>query len=239
MEDIRKQLLIVVPARGGSKRIPKKNILNICQKPMIIWTLKNLLKFANKEQIIVSTDDDEIANTVKSLGISIPFRRPKSLSGDHVLPNEAVKHALKWYEDNVKKIKYILIVYPTAIFLEKKNLELACNMMEKNCNYSVIFSATEFAHPIQRSFRLDKSNCIKMIFPNHYKTRTQDLEKSYYDAGQFYLCKKEIVNKSIPLFNKNSYFIKLPKTKCIDIDNYEDIKLAEALMEKNVSNKNK
>ena len=237
MVSFKKQLLVIIPARGGSKRIPKKNIFNICQKPMILWTLTNLLKFTSKDRIIVSTDDDEIKNVVLNFGLDIPFKRPKNLSGDHVLPNEAVKHALSWYEKKFNKIKYVLVVYPTAIFLEPKYLEKACKLMQKNNKYSVIFAANEFVHPIQRSFRLDQYNNVKMIFPENYNKRTQDFEKSYYDTGQFYLCKANIINQSIPLFNQSSCFIKIPKTKCVDIDDLEDIKIADALMQKLILNK--
>tara|TARA_B100000963_G_scaffold338872_1_gene336143 strand:+ start:2088 stop:2807 length:720 start_codon:yes stop_codon:yes gene_type:complete len=231
----KKKIIVVIPARGGSKRVLKKNIIKICHKPMITWTLTELIKFVEKEQIIVSSDDQEIIEIVKKFGIDVPFIRPKELSDDFTLPEEAVKHALAWYEKNICKIDYILIVYPTAIFIEKEDLLNACKLITKNINTSVVFSAVEFAYPIQRAIRLDKENNIEMFFPDHYKTRTQDLQKTYHDAGQFYLCKSEVIRQSLPLFNKKSKFIQIPKIRAIDIDYMEDIKLAEAIMHQKLS----
>ena len=230
MKNILDELLVIIPARGGSKRIPYKNIVQVCGKPMIVWTLIELLKIINKEKIIVTSDDLKIINIVKNFGVDVPFKRPKHISDDYTSSSEAIKHALKWYEKNIRKISYVLIVYPTAIFIDSEDIKNACKLINENKNYSVVFTATEFIHPIERAFRFDKNHKLKMLFPEHYETRTQDLKKSYHDAGQFYLCRKDILINSEPLFNKSSKFIILPKIRSIDIDNPEDIQIAEALM---------
>ena len=230
MKNILDELLVIIPARGGSKRIPNKNIVKVCGKPMIIWPLIELVKIIDKKRIVVTSDDLKIINIVENFGLDVPFKRPKNISGDYVLPIEAIKHALMWYEKNIRKVKFVLIVYPTAIFIDSKDIKKASKLITENNNYSVVFAATEFIHPIERAFSLDKNNKLKMLFPKHYKTRTQDLKKSYHDAGQFYLCRKDILLNSEPLFNKKSKFIILPKIRSVDIDNPEDLKIAEALM---------
>ena len=230
MASLDEEIIVIIPARGGSKRIKKKNIFNICNKPMIVWSLLELVKLIDKNKIILSSDDQEIINVVKKFGIDVPFVRPKELSGDHIIPGEAIKHALDWYEKRVNKVKYVLIVYPTAIFLNINDLKKAYSVIKNNKRCSVVFAAKEFSHPIERAIRFDENENIEMIFPEYYKTRTQDFKKSYHDAGQFYLCKSEIIRESVPLFNKNSKFIILPKIRAIDIDNIEDIEIVKALM---------
>ena len=135
-------------------------------------------------------------------------------------------------------MQYTLIVYPTAIFIEHKDLISAYKFMKENKKCTVYFGAAEYSHPIQRAFLLDKNKKIKMINPNLYKTRTQDLEKFYYDAGQFYFCQSTVIRKSMPFFNKDSSFLILPRTKAIDIDHMGDVKLAEIIM-RNINEKKK
>ena len=108
--------------------------------------------------------------------------------------------------------------------------------MKESKNCTVVFTVKEYDHPIERALKLDDFGNIKMILHKHYKTRTQDFKKSYHDAGQFYLCRSDVVRKSVALFNKNSKFIILPRSRTIDIDNQEDIEIAEALMKSKISN---
>ncbi len=226
----KEQILVIIPARGGSKRIPKKNILKIDNKPIILWTLSEILKFIDKEKIIVSTDNSEIKKIVEDFGVSIPFTRPKELSDDFATIGEVAKHTLEWYEKKFFKVKYTLIIFPTAIFLDHADLDYAHNFMEKNQECSVFFGAAEYTHPIQRAIFMDDNKKIKMLNPQHYKSRTQDLKKYYYDAGQFYFCKSEIIRNQTPLFNENANFKILSKINALDIDYDDDIKLAEILM---------
>lgn len=225
------EILVVIPARGGSKRVPKKNILKIVGKPMILWTLQAVTKFIDKKNIIVSTDDKKTAEIVASFGIEVPFMRPKGLADDFTTTSQVSKHALSWYEKKNKNIKYIIIVYPTSIFIECNDLLNAYEFMESNKDCTVFFTVAEYSHPIQRAIRSKGINQAQMINPKYYNARTQDLEKSYYDAGLFYFCKSEIVRNSKPLFNKDSNFVVLPKTRAIDIDNMEDVKFAKLLMQ--------
>ena len=157
------KILIVIPARGGSKRIPKKNIKKIGNKPMIEWPIKELLKTFRKDQILVSTDDLKIKNICEKFGLKVPFMRPKRLSGDKTGTIEVVNHALKWFEDNFFSVDYVLIVYPTAIFLKNTDIKLAINKINKHKNCQCVFSASTFSYPIQRSFYIDSKNNVKMF----------------------------------------------------------------------------
>ena len=224
------EILVVVPARGGSKRVKNKNIRLINNKPMIKWTLNELLKVIDKNKIIISTDDEKTKRIVEEVGLKVPFTRPAEISDDFTPTQDVAKHALNWYEKNNSKIKYTLIIYPTAILLKHVDLLHAYNFMKKNSSCSVFFTAGQFSHPIERAFRLDNKKQFKMINPKFYKKRTQDFEKAFYDAGQFYLCKSEIIRNSKPLFNKNSNFIVLKKNRFIDIDDEDDLELAETLL---------
>ena len=228
---VNEKIIAIIPARGGSKRVKNKNIRKIKNHPMILWTLSELQKFISKDKIIVSTDDKKIKKIVEDFGIKVPFKRPKEISDDFTITVDVAKHALDWYEKKYEKIKYVLIVYPTSIFLNFTDLVFAFDYLKKNKSCSVFFSACEFNHPLERAFYL-KENKMKLMFPHEINTRTQDLKKHYYDAGQFYLCNSDIVRNSKSLLNENSNFITLPKNRVIDIDDEEDLELAKTLFKK-------
>lgn len=226
----KKKLLVVIPARGGSKRIPQKNIKKIGNQPIIAWPLKTLFKIFKKKQIIVSTDNIKIKRICENYGLTIPFLRPKNISGDKTGTMEVVNHALNWFEKNFFPIDYVLIVYPTAIFLKEKDLKLAIKKIEKEKNCSCIFSATSFIHPIQRAFYLNSKNNVKMFNPKFKNTRSQDVKKSFHDVGQFYLCKSSVIRKKKNLLNSNSKIIVLPRYRSIDIDTFEDLNYAKKIL---------
>lgn len=226
-------ILVIVPARGGSKRIPKKNIKKIGSKPMIAWPIKELLTTFRKDQILVSTDDLKIKNICKKLGLKIPFLRPKKLSGDKTGTIDVVNHALKWFEDNFFLVDYVLIVYPTAIFLKKKDINLAINKINKYKKCQCVFSASTFSYPIQRSFYMDSKNNVRLFQPKYYKSRSQDLTEAFHDAGQFYLCRSSTIRNKKHLLNSHSKIIIIPRHRSIDIDTMEDFEYAKKLI-KNV-----
>jgi len=227
------KILIVIPARGGSKRIPKKNIKKIGNKPMIEWPIKELLKTFRKDQILVSTDDLKIKNICEKFGLKVPFMRPKRLSGDKTGTIEVVNHALKWFEDNFFSVDYVLIVYPTAIFLKNTDIKLAINKINKHKNCQCVFSASTFSYPIQRSFYIDSKNNVKMFQSKFYKSRSQDLTQAFHDAGQFYLCQSSTLRNKKSLLNSRSKVIIIPRYRSIDIDTNEDFEQAK-IMIKNV-----
>ncbi len=230
-----KKTLLVIPARGGSKRIKKKNIKNICGKPMLAWTLNQLNKFISKQYILVSTDDKEVLKLAKSFGLNVSYKRPKNLAGDHISTLEVIKHALNWYEKKYGKTTYTLIVYPTAIFIDTKDIYRAYNLILSKPSSSIVFSASLYSHPIERALRKGKNNITELIFPEHSETRTQDLKPSYYDAGQFYLCKSSFIREAKSILKCNSKFVVIPKSKAIDIDTSDDFILAESLLKRKIN----
>jgi len=227
------KILVVIPARGGSKRIPKKNIKKIGNKPMIGWPIKTLLKIFKKNQILISTDDIKIKKVCENYGLKIPFFRPKKLSGDKTGTIEVVHHALNWFEKNFFLVDYVLIVYPTAIFLKSEDIKSAINKLSKDTNCQCVFSASTFSYPIQRAFYLNSKNNVKMFQPKYFKSRSQDLKKSFHDVGQFYLCKSLTIRKKNNLFISKSKVVIVPRSRSLDIDTAEDFEYAKKMI-KNV-----
>lgn len=225
-----KDVLVIIPARGGSKRIIKKNIKEICGQPMIYWPLQVLTNIFFSNQILISTDDNEIINVVKKKGIEVPFIRPQELSDDYTGTMEVANHALKWFEKNVKIVDYVLIVYPTAVLLDKSDLELAYDILQddKNCDY--VFSGTTFPFPIQRAVYENKNGYASNFNPENYKKRSQDFKEVFHDAGQFYFCRTNSIRNSINFEDSNAKILKLKRNKVIDIDTEEDFEIAEEKM---------
>ena len=227
MTNIFKSTLVVIPARAGSKRIPNKNIKPILGQPMIFWPLSVLSKLFITENVIVSTDSDEIKAKVETKGLKVPFRRPEGLSDDFTGTAEVVQHALCWYETNVRKVEYVLTVYPTAVLLTEKDLFTA---METLCNdekCDSIMSATNFPFPIQRAVLENEKGYAEMFDPNNYLLRSQDLIEARHDAGQFYLSKVDAVRKGKLLTNSKVKLHMLNRNKVVDIDTFEDFDIAE------------
>lgn len=222
------KILAVIPARGGSKRIPKKNIKDFCGKPMMTWPLNVLNKTDFIDDVIVSTDCEMIANIAKENGASVPFFRPKNLADDYTGTAEVIKHAVTWYQDNIGAVDYVLTVYPTAVFLSTKDLKKAFEII-KNESCENVFSGTEYPFPIQRAIYLDEKKRVNMFNPECYSTRSQDLQPAYHDAGQFYLSTVEGLNNDVPIFSDRSRLLILPKSRVVDIDTPEDFELAENL----------
>ena len=222
--------LVVVPARGGSKRIPSKNIKMICGQPMIYWPLKELSKSFESDRIMVSTDDDDIVRMVQAKGLKVPFRRPAELSDDHTGTMDVVTHALNWYEDHVAPVDYVLIVYPTAVLLQTTDIEAAYVKLVGDENCDAVFSATSFPFPIQRAVFEGEDQYVEMFQPQNFDTRSQDLTEALHDAGQFYFCRSDTVRQSLNFGNSRWKVQKLHRDKVADIDTLEDFEIAESKM---------
>ena len=179
----------IIPARGGSKRIPKKNIKDFCGNPMISYPIKVALKSKIFQRVIVSTDDNEIAKVSESFGAEVPFIRPKNISDDFATTGDVMSHAAKWLKENANHLASVCCIYATAPFIKKDDLIKAYNLFKEN-KWSFVFSATSFPFPIQRAIKLNEEGGIKMFQPEHFESRSQDLTESYHDAGQFYFGKK-------------------------------------------------
>tara|TARA_B100001989_G_scaffold223163_1_gene176952 strand:+ start:13178 stop:13861 length:684 start_codon:yes stop_codon:yes gene_type:complete len=220
--------LCVIPARGGSKRIPKKNIINFSNKPMIYWSIKAALESECFEKIIVSTDNQEIALIAKSYGAEVPFLRPKELANDMTPTQPVIKHAIEWLGNEGFKYKNACCIYATAPLLRSSDISKSFIKLSKSNKESFIFSATSFNYPIQRAIRIDKDGFASMLFPENLNKRSQDLEETFHDAGQFYWASTEKWMSNSNIFESSKPFL-LPRWRVQDIDTVEDLRYAELL----------
>ena len=216
----------IIPARMGSKRIPKKNIKNFCGKPIISWTIKAIKKAKIFDKIIVSTDSKKIASVVKKYNVEVPFLRPIQLSGDKSGTSEVIIHAIKWLIKNNYDPLFVCCIYPTAAFIKSSDILKGYRMIKKG-KWNFVFSATSFSSSALRSFQKNSKKGLKMLFPKNRYKRTQDLEKVYHDVGQFYWGKKNSWLKLKTIFSKSSTIVYIPRWRAHDIDTLEDWNVAE------------
>lgn len=219
--------LVVIPARGGSKRIPGKNIIEIFGQPMIYWPMMAIRKIFSKHNILVSTDSVEIKKLVENKGLSVPFMRPKNLADDFTGTMEVTKHALDWYEKNIAKVEFVLTIYPTAVLLKSEDILASMATMNNDPKLQSILSATTFPFPIQRAIFEDEYGYVKMFQPQNYKVRSQDLVEAFHDAGQFSLSSAQSIRKELLLTESNVKIQKINRNNVIDIDTLEDLEVAE------------
>ena len=230
--------LLIIPARGGSKRIPNKNIKNFAGKPIIEWSIETGFNANYFDQIIVSTDDQGIKLVAESAGAKVPFIRPKNISGDFSTTLDVIKHAVNWYKAEGHSLTDITCLYPTSPLTTVKDLRQALYVFNNNNNIkqnAFIFSATKFPSSLQRAFYLNKSGFSKMFHPEYYSTRSQDLENAYYDAGQFYIASPNVWLEKDNIFEGSKPYF-LPRWRVQDIDTLEDWEMAEKLFEINKIN---
>jgi len=220
--------LAVIPARGGSKRIPRKNIRPFCGKPMIAWSIEAALAADCFDDVIVSTEDDEIAEVARAFGAAVPFRRPDRLADDYVITVDVISHAIEAYAQGAARPEYVCCLYATAPFVTPDDLRRGHDLIVgQDLDYA--FSVTSFPFPIQRALRLTENGRVVMVQPEHLTTRSQDLEPAYHDAGQFYWGRAEAWQARRPLFGPRSAPVLLPRHRVQDIDTEEDWETAERL----------
>ncbi len=219
----------IIPARGGSKRIPRKNIKDFCGKPMISWSIEAALQSNCFERVIVSTDDMEIAEVALCLGAEVPFIRPAELSGDFVPTIPVVKHAIQWLEvHNLIIPEWVCCIYATAPFISANRLQNGLTLIQqKKADY--VFSVTRYSSPIQRAIKIQQNGAIEMFSPKHFNTRSQDLEEAYHDAGQFYWGTRDAWMEEKLIFSSESYPVIFPRYLVQDIDTQEDWIRAELM----------
>ena len=220
--------LCIIPARSGSKRIPYKNIKIFCGQPMIAYSIKAALHSGCFDQVIVSTNDSEIAELAKSFGALVPFYRPENLSDDYTGTVPVVKHAIEWFEARAVKPIDVCCLYATAPFVQPKSIQLAYQQL-KETQADYCFTVTSFSFPIQRAIKLNKDHRVEMFCPEHLMTRSQDLEDAYHDAGQFYWGKVDAWKVEKSLFSKDASPFILPRYMVQDIDTLEDWHRAEIM----------
>jgi len=219
--------LCVIPARGGSKRIPRKNIKPFAGKPMIAYAIEAATDSRLFSRIIVSTDDPEVKEVSQKYGAEAPFLRPAELSDDHTPTVPVIAHAIRTLGQTGQSFEYVCCIYPCVPFLKEKDLVMALHLLKKGqADYSI--SVTEYPSPIQRALKMDAQGRIHPRFPEFELTRTQDLEASYHDAGQFYWGKCQTWLKK-PCIHSNGVGLKIPNFKVVDIDTPKDWIKAELL----------
>lgn len=220
--------LAIIPARGGSKRIPRKNIKEFHGKPIIAYSIEAAINSGCFDKVIVSTDDEEIGTIARMFGAEVPFTRPEELSNDYATTLEVIEHAIRWYEEQGIKVNDVCCIYATAPFLTKESLQNGYEILrESDVNY--VFSATSYSFPIQRAIKLSPENSVSMFWPEHASSRSQDLVEAYHDAGQFYWGKAEAFRMQKPIFDNQSKVVLLPRLTVQDIDTIEDWMIAETI----------
>ena len=218
----------IIPARGGSKRIPRKNIKTFLGKPIISYSIEKAISSQLFDKVIVSTDDDEIAKIAMRYGAEVPFVRPANLSDDYTGSSKVVAHSLNWMQQQGLRVDALCCIYATAPFIRSNDLCIAYDILKSN-KWDFVFTATEFDYPVQRSFRILKNGSMEMMFPENYAKRSQDLEVYYHDVGQFYWGKPESWLEKKIVFSEKSTVIQIPSYRAVDIDSENDWKRAELL----------
>ncbi|PCK09087.1 MAG: pseudaminic acid cytidylyltransferase [Alteromonadaceae bacterium] len=219
--------LAVIPARGGSKRIPRKNIRPFLGKPIIAYSIEAAIQSGCFDKVIVSTDDEGIAEVARELGAEIPFVRPASLSDDYCATTDVIKHAIEWYEQQGQSPEHVCCIYATAPFVSAERIREGWEKLQQSPELKYAFSITSFAFPIQRAVQLDAEQRVSMFQPEHYLTRSQDLPEAFHDAGQFYWGTSEAFKENAAFFKPWSAGIYVPRDYVQDIDTEEDWGVAE------------
>ena len=220
--------ICIIPARGGSKRIPRKNIKPFCGKPMIAWSIEAALQSGCFDQIMVSTDDAEIAEVASQFGALVPFMRPAELSDDHTGTTAVIAHAVNWFAAQGQMPEQVCCLYATAPFVSSDDLRKGLSILtETACDYA--FSVTSYAFPIQRAIRITETGRVEMFNPEHFNTLSQELEEAFHDAGQFYWGRAQAWLQNKVIFGPTSAPINLPHHRVQDIDTLEDWVRAEWL----------
>lgn len=220
--------IAVIPARGGSKRIPRKNIKLFRDKPMIAWSIEAAKKSSLFDLIVVSTDDTEIANVAKQWGAEVPFMRPAELSNDYANTTEVIAHATQWALDQGFDVEAVCCIYATAPFVQVADINRGWDALQSG-NWAYAFTVTDFPAPIFRSFKQTDEGGIDMFFPEHFATRSQDLPIALHDAGQFYWGRPRAWLEGKRIFDLHSKPVVIARWRVQDIDTQDDWERAEIL----------
>jgi N-acylneuraminate cytidylyltransferase len=218
--------LAIIPARGGSKRIPRKNIKPFCGKPMMAWSIEAALQSGCFDAVVVSTDDAEIAEVAKQCGAEVPFMRPVALADDYTGTIPVVLQAIEWFQQNGQAPSQVCCIYATAPFVQVEDIRRGLDLLLTNdCSYA--FSVTSYPFPIQRAIRITEKGRVEMFHSEHFNTRSQDLEEAWHDAGQFYWGQAQAWLEGRVVFSPASVPVPLPRHRVQDIDTPEDWQRAE------------
>lgn len=227
-----KTFLAIIPARGGSKRLKNKNILELNGKPLIAWSIEAGFESSYIDEVMVTTDDDKIMSIAKYYGAKVPFKRPKKLADDIATTSDVARHTLDFYSRKLHKIfDYLVILQPTSPLRDGKDIDNAIRLIFKK-NADAVISVCQLDHPIEWSGRLPKNkSMIKFFSKKNFKFSSQNLLKYYRLNGAIYICNvKNFLNQGSIFLRKKIYAFEMPREKSIDIDTKTDFKLANALI---------
>ena len=218
--------LAIITARGGSKRIPHKNIKNFCGKPIIAYSIQAALESKLFDEVMVSTDDEMIASIAKDYGASVPFMRSAENANDFATTRDVLDEVMKTYKEQGITFDYMCCIYPTAPFVTAKKLEEAFALL-RSAKTEQVVPVVKFSFPPQRCYVIDEENNLRYKWPENQPKRSQDLEPFYHDAGQFYFYDANVfyqLKNTVDLITKA---LVLPDLEVQDIDNEEDWAIAE------------
>ena len=220
--------IALIPARGGSKRIPRKNIRLFAGKPAIAYAIYAAKKSGLFDRIIVSTDDDEIAQVAEQWGAEAPFRRPADIADDHATTLDVLAHAVKWAENEGTELDALCCIYPINPLLRHEDISAAYTLFKETAA-GYCFPVTEFPSPIQRAVKKREDGRLQMFNPEDFTTRSQDLEPAYHDAGQFYWGKPDLFKMKVAPFSEEAVPYLIPAWRVVDVDTLEDWQRAELI----------
>lgn len=218
--------IAVIPARGGSKRIPRKNIREFCGKPIIAYSIETALSTGLFSSVIVTTDDEQIAEVAQAFDADVPFIRPAELSDDVTGTTPVIRHALQWCLDSGQQVKNVCGLYATAPFTTKQDIQKGYEALSEA---PASFSVTTFPYPIYRGLKQDETGRVSLIWPEHMMSRSQDLPETYHDCGQFYWSTTDFLLSGKEFMNGDATGVPIPRHRVQDIDTQEDWTRAEAM----------
>lgn len=228
-----KSTIAIITARGGSKRIPRKNIKDFCGQPIIKYSIDAALKSGCFDEVMVSTDDSEIAEIAQKLGAKVPFLRSQKNSDDYSATADVIREVILEYQRIGKNYDYLCCLYPTAPFITPDILSESMQSLISQGVDSLV-PVVKYSYPIQRSLKI-ADNKLLMNWPENYSKRSQDLEPIYHDCGQFYCMRTSSLLEQMVLFAKDTIPLILSESQVQDIDNEEDWKMAELKYKLNLS----
>lgn len=224
------KMLALIPARGGSKRIPKKNIREFFGRPIISYSIAAALEAEIFDEVMVSTDNTEIAEISKTIGAQIPFLRSADTSDDHSTISDVVDEVLAQYEARGKLFDVVCVIYPTAPFVTAEKIKRGLNLLLER-NHEAVFYVVKFSHPIQRAWTIDGEK-LSFVSPENKNRRSQDLQATYHDAGQLFWITRQAFLRNRNVFVDDIGAVELPEREVQDIDTLEDWALAELKIER-------
>ena len=220
--------IAIIPARGGSKRLPRKNIKMFHGLPVIAYAIKTARESGIFDEVFVSTDDGEIADIARSFGATVPWVRTRELSDDFATTVNVMQDAVRKLDSSLSNLENVCCIYPVTPLLKKEFLLEGLRVL-KGGNWDYVITAMVAKTPPERFLSLGKNSEITMRFPEYEAVRTQDIASAYHDAGQFYWGKKTAWESALPIFSSRSTLLELPREMAVDVDTLEDWQHAEVL----------